>query len=163
LGTLLEGPRHGYDIQRQINADFGDIWRLSTSQVYSVLKRLERDGLVTSVSVQQGARPPRKIYRITPQGRERFLRWALSPQQNIRELRVEFLGKVALLMRMGQRDQLKRLIDAQKEICEERLQMMNLRMEGARDELERLVVLFRVLQIRSALEWLRAVSGDTNI
>ena len=44
LGYLYGGPSHGYDLHRRVMADLGEVWHLSQSQAYSILKRLEKQG-----------------------------------------------------------------------------------------------------------------------
>jgi DNA-binding PadR family transcriptional regulator len=72
LSLLSEQPRHGYDIEAQIEARGMREWtEIGFSSIYATLKKLARKGWVqaeTTCSVGQGA--PRKVYRVTPAGRE---------------------------------------------------------------------------------------------
>ncbi len=62
LGLLRRGPRHGYDLKRQL-ADLGFL-RVSFGALYPALRRLEKRGLI--VALRPTAR--RKSYRLTPAG-----------------------------------------------------------------------------------------------
>ena len=46
LGLLAAQTRHGYELQECFRdpAQLGEVWNLSTSQLYAVLKRLEQQG-----------------------------------------------------------------------------------------------------------------------
>jgi DNA-binding PadR family transcriptional regulator len=78
LAALDTGPAHGYGIIRNLRRRSQDVFRFSEGAVYPALHRLERDGLVRSRwAVTRGRR--RRVYRITPAGREglavRRLEW----------------------------------------------------------------------------------------
>lgn len=72
LTLIAENPSHGYDIEAMIEERGMREWTdIGFSSIYAVLKKLERKGWVEAErarSVGQGA--PRKVYRITPAGRE---------------------------------------------------------------------------------------------
>ena len=57
LGLLKERPMHGYQVQRELSEQLGGLWRVSYGSLYPSLRRLEREGAITS---QPGAagRPP---------------------------------------------------------------------------------------------------------
>ena len=71
LSLISEKPRHGYDIEAQIEQRGMREWTdIGFSSIYAILKKLLKKGWVeaeTTQSVGQGA--PRKVYRITPAGR----------------------------------------------------------------------------------------------
>jgi DNA-binding PadR family transcriptional regulator len=73
LGTLAtHGPAHGHEIRRL--AERIDVENWSEAQVgsiYNAMRRLENEGLIEAVrDEQQGRRPTRTIYAITPTGQE---------------------------------------------------------------------------------------------
>jgi DNA-binding PadR family transcriptional regulator len=75
LGRLSMRPTHGHEIMHTLAESRADLWvELSEKHVYYILKKLERDGLV-SVDVQrEGARPARRVYSVTPLGLRAFER-----------------------------------------------------------------------------------------
>jgi DNA-binding PadR family transcriptional regulator len=94
LGLLASGPSHGYDLHQKLKADLGQVWKLSQSQAYNILKRLETRG---DVSVRLQARrklPARQILSITKSGRLRFEEWLFNPSHNARAIRLEFLTRL---------------------------------------------------------------------
>jgi DNA-binding PadR family transcriptional regulator len=70
LGLLAEGPRHAYDLERLIDERQMRSWtEIGFSSIYAVLKRLERQKLVSSSRARSPLGPARRIYRLTPSGR----------------------------------------------------------------------------------------------
>ncbi|MGH0033289.1 MAG: helix-turn-helix transcriptional regulator [Myxococcota bacterium] len=63
LALLGEGPRHGYELMKQLEARSGGLYRASAGSVYPTLQQLEDEGLARSES-QDGKR----VYRLTPEG-----------------------------------------------------------------------------------------------
>jgi DNA-binding PadR family transcriptional regulator len=64
LSLLAEGPRHGYELMKEIEARSGGVYRASAGTVYPTLQQLEDEGLVTSES--DGGK---RVYSITDRGR----------------------------------------------------------------------------------------------
>ena len=55
LGTLMPGPKHGYEISQFLGIGLGYTWQVDTSQFYNLFKRLEWEGLVNSSLKTQDA------------------------------------------------------------------------------------------------------------
>jgi DNA-binding PadR family transcriptional regulator len=79
LGLLSFGEElSGYDVKKWADRSLSSFyWSPSFSQIYSELKRLEREGLATSrkVALETGNRDKR-IYAITGTGMDAVTRWA---------------------------------------------------------------------------------------
>ena len=69
LGVLSEEDRSGYEIKRRCEEVFRHFFVAGFGSIYPALAELQRDGLVTSQSVEQKKRPDKKLYRITDEGR----------------------------------------------------------------------------------------------
>ncbi len=71
LGLLCEGPMYPYQMSKEVQERSMDEWTdLSTSSIYKLLRKLEKDELLTGkVEISRGNRT-RKIYKITEMGRE---------------------------------------------------------------------------------------------
>jgi len=82
LGFLMESEMTGYDIKRRFRDPIGFFYRASDGSIYPALKKLARDGMVTMRDDRRGMRA-RKLYAITPKGREHFLRTLREPAQPI--------------------------------------------------------------------------------
>jgi DNA-binding PadR family transcriptional regulator len=102
LGVLEEGPQHGYELRKRLRNQLGHLANVSFGSIYPALSRLEKSGAVEAVEVVDQAPPlslapptgsltgeraamrvrrrpvplgrrSRKVYRITPAGRQFFL------------------------------------------------------------------------------------------
>jgi len=95
LGFLVSEPRHGYDLHQRFVTELGNVWHLSQSQAYAILKRLETRGDVSALLVEQDKLPARQMLRITPAGRQRFMHWLQNGcGSNARSIRLEFLTRL---------------------------------------------------------------------
>jgi DNA-binding PadR family transcriptional regulator len=81
LGFLAQQPRHGYELRAAFEALVGgeENWDVKPSQVYSTLARLEESGLVAEESVEKQGGPEKRVYSITPAGRDALRSWFASP------------------------------------------------------------------------------------
>lgn len=81
LGFLTYGPQTGYDLSKAFYDSIDFFWHASTSQIYRELHAMEADGWVQSASVLQTDKPNKRLYSITPKGKEAFLGWLSAPQE----------------------------------------------------------------------------------
>ncbi|BCY17026.1 hypothetical protein hrd7_08750 [Leptolinea sp. HRD-7] len=79
LGFLNYQPLTGYDLKKVFDRSIRHFWHADQSQIYRTLSRLTEDGAVKMEIVEQTDRPDRKVYSITPAGRERLLNWLKQP------------------------------------------------------------------------------------
>lgn len=104
LGLLAEGQSHGFALSKQLEAD-ADVGRILTVRrplVYRALDRLVDRGLAEPVSTEKGnSGPNRVIHRVTREGRRELGSWLNRPVAHVREIRIEFLLKIGLLLRAG--------------------------------------------------------------
>lgn len=156
LALLEAGPRHGYALKLAFEASTGGAWELNVGQVYGVLQRLERDGLVAFDGEEQG----RKRYRLTEQGRQRLRRWLVDePVEHTTATRDELAMKVLLAQRTASVGALE-VIAAQRTATMAALQAHTRRKAqvGTDAPLEALVHLDRlILHGRAELDWLDLV------
>ncbi len=76
LALLAGGASHGYQLRARLALALGPLAEaLNDGQVYVTLGRLEKAGLLSSRRVGQADRPDRKVYELTPAGRERVTEW----------------------------------------------------------------------------------------
>jgi PadR family transcriptional regulator AphA len=158
LGLLTQKPMHGYELHRYFAAPsaLGQVWYLGLSQMYKLLKELERQGHLEVTVESQDSYPARKVYHITPSGRAAFLQWMEKPVSSTRLIRVEFLAKLFLAQLLGS-EMIERVIGIQLEACQAQLSRLQ---ERAGDEVfEHLVFRFRQGQIQAIIDWLRTCRG----
>ncbi len=65
LSLLSEGPKHGYQLMKEMAERSGGLYRASAGSVYPTLQQLEDEGLIEAEH-QNG----RKVYRLTEAGRK---------------------------------------------------------------------------------------------
>ena len=71
LRLIHETPMHGYQLMDELNKrGFLQQDRLEANGVYTILRRMEHRGLITSVWQEQESGPDRRIYTITTEGAE---------------------------------------------------------------------------------------------
>jgi DNA-binding PadR family transcriptional regulator len=89
----------GYELKQRIDRSTTHFWHAELSQIYVTLKSLEAHGSVTSAMHEQVTRPDRRVYTITPAGKEEFQSWLsdpyreLSPKKETLILKIFFSGQ----------------------------------------------------------------------
>jgi len=79
LGFLKYESKTGYELKQTMDKSTGHFWHAKQSQIYTTLKKLEEDGLVTSHPEPQESRPDRRVYTITESGEKALQEWLLQP------------------------------------------------------------------------------------
>ena len=153
LGILVPGSKHGYEILQFLNAALDSTWHISTSQLYVLLKKLQRDGLVTSEVETQETRPSKRVFSLTPSGEAAFLSWLHSPEKHVRDLRIEFLAKLFFFHRLSLKGA-EELIEAQVIILEAIGQKIRKREKTEKDPYKRLVLSLKIATVDLWLQWL---------
>ena len=75
LGFLNYQPMTGYDLKRLIDSSTGHFWHAYHSQIYTTLRKMEQDGLLTSVIDDSDEKLERRIYQITNLGQSILKQW----------------------------------------------------------------------------------------
>ncbi len=98
LGLIAARNCHGYELIEIFHdpAQLGSVWQMSTSQIYAVLKRLEREKQIIGHEVETEAAPNRIEYQLTQAGQQQLETWLYdpAPSSSIRRVRVEFLSRL---------------------------------------------------------------------
>jgi DNA-binding PadR family transcriptional regulator len=72
LGLLKDGPKHGYEIKRQLKEVLAPFISLKIKSIYYPLKKMEEKGFIKKETGREGRWPERYVYRITKEGERRF-------------------------------------------------------------------------------------------
>lgn len=72
LGLLKDGPKHGYEIKRQLKDVLLPFISLQIKSIYYPLKKMEGQGFIKKETGRQGRWPEKYIYSITKEGERRF-------------------------------------------------------------------------------------------
>lgn len=156
LGLLAADVRYGYQLLQYFRepAALGRIWTLSTSQLYAVLKRLSRDGMITGESVASTDAPARTEYRLTDAGYVALADWLeeRNPSASVRAVRVDFLSKlyISRLLNLPTID----LIRNQKRACQTRRDTLSDEIKTAAPGIEYLTLQLVIAQLDTVLAWI---------
>lgn len=151
LGLLRKRGMHGYRLHEFIERNLSPYTDLKKPTAYYLLDQMVRDGWLTAEVEQEGQRPPRRVYHLTPAGEEAFqrlLREALATAHPM-----TFPGDIAL----GFLDELPKeeaiqLLETRKHALEERLKNLQ-RVPPHPGSLQWLFE-HQIHHLRSELEWL---------
>jgi len=156
LGLLSQKPAHGYELHQRLTTDLGQVWRISQSQTYNILNRLEANGTIIGEVLEQEKLPARRRFHLTESGRQRFEAWLNSPSgSSARAIRIEFVTRLYFALARD-REFAHRLIEAQISETQVSLQRLRAQMETIPDDqvFNRLGLGLRLRQLSSILDWL---------
>jgi DNA-binding PadR family transcriptional regulator len=74
LGLLREQDMHGYQLYEFIERDLSICTDLKKPTAYYLLNKMAQDGWVDEAQLQEGNRPPRKVYSLTERGEAEYQR-----------------------------------------------------------------------------------------
>ena len=94
LGALNYQPMSGYDLKQFTDRSISNFWHAELSQIYLTLKSIEKEGLIESNTVPQSGRPDRRVYNITPAGRQALHEWLREPFTSIDQYKDTLLLKL---------------------------------------------------------------------
>ncbi len=165
LGFLIAGPSHGYDLHQRFETELGQVWHLSQSQAYTILKRLENRGDISTQVVEQEKLPARQLLHITSAGRRRFFAWLESGVgKNSRSIRLEFLTRL-YFAQLHRPEDLAQIYDTQSAEIESTI----VRLEGLLEHLppeqifNRLSLDLRLQQMRLIQNWMAEIKAQFHI
>jgi DNA-binding PadR family transcriptional regulator len=165
LGCLTEAPIHGYDMLRVIFRDFAEQGpEVNSGQLYTLLNRLEAEGLVEREVVQQEKAPNRKLITITPRGREEFYEWLRSDAAERGYIRYDFFHRYGFLYKVNHFKKMRReerLAKVDQQLAQMEEKLANLM--GALDDMIRrkndpyriLILEYGIEAQKTKIRWLR--------
>lgn len=100
LGFLNYLPLSGYDLKKMFDISVQHFWPADQSQIYRTLARLTEQGFVEMEVIHQEDRPDRKVYSITPSGKNQLEDWLKSmppsePNRSPALIQVFFCGQLS--------------------------------------------------------------------
>jgi len=165
LGLLIGGPSHGYDLHQRFVTELGQVWHLSQSQAYAILKRLENRGDVSVKVVEQEKLPARQLLHITETGRRRFFEWLeLGISTTARSIRLEFLTRL-YFTQLHQPENLAQIYNAQFAEIEATIARLESLLEYLPPEqvFNRLSLDLRLQQMRLIQKWMAGIGTQFHI
>jgi PadR family transcriptional regulator, regulatory protein AphA len=165
LGFLAQAPAHGYELHQRLESELGQVWHVSLSQTYNILKRLEGQDDIRGTLLPQEKLPPRQHYHLTGRGRKRLEDWLNTPSgSSVRAIRVEFITRLYFAPLFGI-EKPAQLIQTQ--IEETRLGMK--RLEALLEQVppeqtfNRLGLDLRLRQLQAVLNWLEGIGTEYDL
>ncbi len=157
LGLIAARPQHGYQLLEYFRspAALGAVWSLGQSQLYAVLKRLERGGLVAGETRSSPDAPPRVEYTLTALGRSRLEAWLFqdAPSDDVEVARVAFLSRLYVARLLNWPTQ--RIVVRQTRAIRERRARLLDERSHATTGIEWLTREFELEQLDAVLRWIR--------
>lgn len=156
LGLLMAEPQHGYQLLETFQDEnaLGRVWKLSTSQLYAVLKRLQTQGFITGVEAYSDDAPTRTVYHITKAGKAYVMAWLEedAPSPSVRRVRVEYLSRlyVARLLNLSVRN----IVHHQKAACEAKHLQLIAQRQGSENTIGSLSLELEIAQLEAILGWI---------
>ncbi|MBI4904874.1 MAG: helix-turn-helix transcriptional regulator [Acidobacteria bacterium] len=74
LALLEDGPRHGYELAKLVEAKSASLLQYQVASIYPMLHRLERKGLIQGKWVERADERRRRFYSLTAAGRKALAR-----------------------------------------------------------------------------------------
>ncbi|HEV2373766.1 MAG TPA: PadR family transcriptional regulator [Streptosporangiaceae bacterium] len=155
LALLAKEPAHGYELKTQLEQVFGLAYPPpNIGQIYLTLQRLERAGLVHGQDVVQASRPNKRVYELTPAGREAVNAWLEEPSDGPR-VRDDFFMKLALAPLAGDTDRLG-LINRQRRHYLSQMRSLSRAAAStpSAERISRLLIEGAILHVQADLDWL---------
>jgi DNA-binding PadR family transcriptional regulator len=155
LALLAKEPAHGYELKTQLEQVFGEAYpSTNIGQIYVTLQRLERDGLVRSQDVVQATRPNKRVYELTPAGRQALSAWVDEPSDGPR-IRDEFFVKLILAPMAGLADRMALMNKQRRHYLGLMRRLTDLQADtDPADTTARLLIEGAVLHLQADLDWL---------
>jgi DNA-binding PadR family transcriptional regulator len=161
MALLAKEPAHGYELKQALEQIFGNAYPSpNIGQIYVTLGRLEKDGLVRVVDVEQSNRPNKKVYYLTAAGRESLDTWVDEPTEGPR-VRDDFFMKLVLAPMTGLADRMT-LINRQRRHYLALIRDLNELTERIDPEnrVALLLVEGAMLHLQADLDWLERCQED---
>jgi DNA-binding PadR family transcriptional regulator len=82
LATLAHQECSGYDLAKRFDESVGYFWSATHQQIYRELSQLEDKAWICSQTIEQSDRPNKKLFSLTPLGRQKMAEWMVQPSKH---------------------------------------------------------------------------------
>jgi len=129
LGLVREFPIYGYDVLKVISRDFAEQGpEINKGQFYTLIQKMEDEGLISRETISQEKSPSRKMISITPKGELEFENWLRSDADESENIRYDFFGKYSFLYKVMHFKELSREESRQK--LDRQIKLMNEKLDN---------------------------------
>ena len=123
---MMRRPHSGYDVKKEFDSSLRNFWRAELSQIYPALQKLEKDGLLTSDTVDSDQGPKRVVYSRTDAGEQAFREW-LEDGPIVGTERIGFLAQSFFLGQLEDNDAAIRFFTELRKYFADRLEHLSAR------------------------------------
>jgi DNA-binding PadR family transcriptional regulator len=157
LALLSEGSKYGLQLRDEFEARTGEVWPLNVGQVYTTLRRLERDGLVSSGDDGDAAQ---KSYSITVTGKRELKEWLQEPSSDAPPPRDELLIKVLVAAQVPNIDVYDVIQRHRRHLVETMQRYTAVKADAAEDDAALAIVVdAELFRLEAAIRWLDATDA----
>ncbi len=152
---------HGYELDKQLRSSLREVWRISQSQTYNILKNLEKEGVISATHQEQDKKPDKDLLTLTEKGKAEFEYWLYTPTPGrARAIRVEFITRLFFAAHLSA-SLPNRIIQEQAETIRTSLKDLRMRFDLLpMDQLfNRLGLDLRIRQLETTLNWIENTSS----
>ena len=158
LALLSGGPKYGLQLRQEFEAATGEVWPLNVGQVYTTLRRLERDGLVECDDAADDG--PQKSFQITTRGERELQEWLRTPPDLSLPPRDELVIKVLVARRVAGVNVHEVIQTHRRYLVELMQQWTHMKEDEAEFDLNfALAVDAEIYRLDSVIRWLDAADG----
>ena len=98
LGLINYRPMTGYEMVKEFDESLAYFWHASPQQIYKELDAMEKSGWLVSERIMQTEKPNKRVYSITPKGKEVLADWVSKSDNGVNKF---MQGKNPFLMRLA--------------------------------------------------------------
>ncbi|WP_199613762.1 PadR family transcriptional regulator [Paenibacillus alkalitolerans] len=154
LGHLLSGPKHGYEIKKNIQEALGEGFEINNNLLYPALRRFLEMGAISKEVVRSEGKPDRHVYFLTDTGEEIFGEMIREFPTKLAANPIEFLVRVALFDRIEHDMQLE-ILHKRQEILEKQLhRYRDIENASPQTPFVTEVISFQQTQVEHELAWI---------
>lgn len=163
LGLLKLEPSHGYALHQRYETDLSCVWRISLSQVYNILHRLEKQGYIQPAGSESTSHAADRVpFQITRTGEQHFENWMRTPVgPSVRAIRMAFISKLYFARQLSRSD-IDDLIAAQRSTIDTHLEELRHKLDSfpKPQVVNRLGLQLRIKQLESLQTWFEETTKD---
>ncbi|WP_067620602.1 PadR family transcriptional regulator [Alicyclobacillus acidiphilus] len=154
LGELLSGPKHGYEIKKDVQRALGEGFELNNNLLYPALRRFLETGAISKQVIKAEGKPDRNVYILTDEGERRFYELIRDFPAKSAANSIDFLVRVAFFDRLDP-DVAQGILQTRQDVLWKQLEFCR-DIETVHSELAWAmeVVRFQITQIESELAWI---------
>lgn len=154
LIQIEKGPKHGYEIKKEIEKDLGYLMDVNHNLLYPTLRRFAGEGFVSRKRNEQVGRPDQYVYEITKAGKQKIADLINEFTEKDAKHQIEFMIRVSLFHRISSENRL-RILRMRRKDLEALLAAIEKRFDPHADDTYRSEVLgYSISQVKGEMMWI---------